>query len=234
VNLGQFRVAIANELGVSSNAAGTGTEQTAVDDAINTAVLRVLEDTHCYVKKTTFTGFDGSSLDYTMDSTILEIIELQLTSTGTVYSLERLSVIDLLERRRVGASTGSPTAFYAVTGANLLMFYPAPGTGDTLSIYNVPIPTALSASADDPSTASVAGVPAILHEAIFLYACSRIASGDDDQTSAQGQRYRDWYDKEIERYRGILRKRGGSRNARAVVNEKRRRSPNHTNDVYPR
>ena len=52
----------------------------------------------------------------------MEIVELQLTSVGTVYALERLSAIDLLERRRVGQPTGSPTQFYAVTGANLIMF----------------------------------------------------------------------------------------------------------------
>jgi hypothetical protein len=113
------------------------------------------------------------------------------------------------------------------------MFYPAPGTGGTLTVYHVPTPTALSASGDDPSVAANGGVPQILHEAIKWYACSIAASYDDDQTSAQGQRYRDWYKEEITRYREILRKRGGTRNARAVVNDKRRRRVGHTNDVYP-
>ena len=229
MNLSQFETACGNELGLN-----TTSEKTTIDDAINAGVLRVLEDTHCYVKKTDFTGFDGTSVDYTMDSTIMEIVELQLTSVGTVYALERLSAIDLLERRRVGQPTGSPTQFYAVTGANLIMFYPAPGSSDTLSIYNVPIPTALSASGDDPSSVSLGGIPSMLHKAILYFAYSELASYDDDQTSAQGQRYRDWYDKEITRYRDILRKRGGSRNARAVVNAKRRRKPFHDNSVYPR
>lgn len=234
MNFGQFRTKLASEFGISAKADGTGSEQTVVDDAINRAVQRVLEDTHCYIKLTDYTGnWDGTTEDFTLDSGILEIVEVQITSTGTVYPLERLSIVDILERRRLGQPTGSPTRFYSMQGANLLMFYPAPGTGDTLSVYGIPVPTAMSAQTDDPSTLGFGGVPEILHEAIFLYACSQLASYDDDQTSAQGQRYRDWYDKEITRYREILRKRGGTRNARAVVNDKRRRHVYHDNSIYP-
>lgn len=207
-------------------------EKTEIDVAINQAVQRVLEDTHCFVERTDYSGtWDGSG-DFTLDAGVLEIVELQLTSTGTEYAFERLSVIDLLERRRVGRPTGSPTCYYALTGANLLMLYPAPEASDVLTVYNVPVPTPLSAPTDDPSDVT-SGVPSILHEAIFLYACSKLASGDDDQTSAQGQRYRDWYKEEITRYHLILRKRGGSRNARVVVNAKRRRHAYHDNSVYP-
>lgn len=228
MNLSQFETAVANELGLS-----TTNEKTTIDDAINQAVQRVLEDTHCYVKETDYTGWDGTSLNYTLDAAILDIVEVQLTSTGVTYPLERLSIIDILERRRTGQPSGSPTRFYAVSGANLLLFYPAPGANDTLVTYYVPVPTALSAGTDDPSTTTLGGVPTILHEAIFLYACSKLASYDDDQTSSQGQRYRDWYKEEITRYREILRKRGGTRNARAVVNEKRRRRVFHDNSIYP-
>lgn len=233
MNLGSFRVKVGAELGLSSQADGTGAEQTVVDDAINRAVQRVLEDTHCYVVQADYSGWTGTDEDYTLDTAILDIVEMQLTSTGVTYPLERLSIIDILERRRTGQPAGSPTRFYAVSGANLLMFYPAPGANDTLTVYHIPIPTALANQTDDPSNAAYGGVPEVLHEGIFLYACSKLASYDDDQTSAQGQRYRDWYDKEITRYREILRKRGGTRNARAVVNDKRRRKTYHRNDIYP-
>jgi hypothetical protein len=226
-NLLQFETALGAELSLDPVI-----EKTVIDDAINVAVQRVLEDTHCYVKETDFTGWDGVSSNYTLDASILDIVEVQLSSAGTTYPLERLSVIDLLERRRVGQPTGSPTRYYAMSGGNLLLFYPAPGAGDTLTVYNVPIPTPLLISTDDPSNAANGGVPQILHEGIFLYAASKLASYDDDQTSAQGQRYRDWYKEEITRYKEIIRKRGGSRNARAVVNAKRRRYAAHTNDIY--
>lgn len=229
MNLLQLETAVANETGLSAT-----DEKTTLDDAINVAVQRVLEDTHCYVKKIDYTGFDGINGDYTLDSTILEIEDLYLTSSaGTRYALIRVSIQELNERRRVSLAAGSPTTHFAETGANLFMFWPAPGTGDTLTLYHIPSPAALSGPTDDPSTASLGGIPQILHRAIFYFACSEAASYDDDQTSAQGQRYRDWYDKEITRYKKILRKKGGDRNARAVVNEKRRRRQYHTNDIYP-
>lgn len=231
MNLSQFETAVANELGLSAT-----DEKTTIDDAINVAVQRVLEDTHCYVTRTDYTGFDGSSDDYTLDASLLDVVELYLTSTGTRYALTRVSVPEIIEKRRVGVPAGSPTSFYAVTGANLMLFWPPPGTGATLTIYGVPIPTDLSASTDDPSATTpvnFGGIPTILHRAIFYFACSECGSYDDDQTSAQGQRYRDWYDKEIARYHKILRKKGGDRNARAIVNEKRRRRAYHTNDIYP-
>ena len=227
----QFETAVSNETGLSLTLAA---EKTIIDDAVNQGVQRVLEDTHCYVKKADYTGWDGTSLNYTIDPTILEIIELYSTSTGTQYPLERISEIEMIERRRLGQPSGTPAQVYALSGANLLMFWPAPGTSDTVTIYNVPIPTALANPTDDPSSTTYGGIPSILHEAIFYHACRKAASYDDDQSSAQGQRYSDWYDKEIVRYRNIIRKRGGDRNPRAVVNDKRRKRAYHTNDIYPR
>jgi hypothetical protein len=198
-------------------------------------VQRVLEDTHCYVTSAVISGFDGTSFDYTLDSTILEIVEMQFTSGGTTYPIERLAVPDLLERRRVANPSGTPTTYVALGGANLLMFYPTPGSSATLSIYYVPVPTAMSGSTDDPSNVVFGGVPQILHRGIFYWACAECASYDDDQSSAQGQRYRDDYDKEITRYKTIIRKRAGSRNARAIVNDKRRSGRRYSdNSVYPR
>jgi hypothetical protein len=231
MDLAQLETACANELGLS-----TTNEKTTLDDAINVSVQRVLEDTHCYVKRIDYTGFDGTDGDYTLDATILATVELYFTSGSTQYALTRVSVPELIERRRVSTAAGSPTMFYAETGANLLMFWPSPGANDTLTVYHVPNPTALSGATDDPSSTSptnFGGIPSILHRAIFYFACSELASYDDDQTSAQGQRYRDWYDKEIIRYHKILRSKGGDRNARAIVNEKRRRRAFHDNSVYP-
>jgi hypothetical protein len=226
----QFETSVSNETGLSLNISA---EKQTVDDAINVGVQRVLEDTHCYVISAALTGFDGTSADFSIDASILEVVELWFTSGGTSYPLEHLSVADLVRRRLYSSSSSTPL-YYAVGGANLLMFYPTPPVGATLNVYYVPIPTALSSPTDDPADTTHGGVPQILHEAIFYHACRRVASYDDDQSSAQGQRYSDWYDKEMERYRGIIRKRGGARNARAVVNDKRRLGRYHDNSVYPR
>lgn len=233
MNLSALRTRCAQELGLDNGTdAAPGTEQSLIDAALNEAVLEVLRDTRCYVKETDYTSFDGSSSDYTLDSSILEVVEMYLTSGGTNYMLERLSVQDLVERRRAAAPAGSPTMYYAINGANMIMFYPAPGASDTLKVYHVPVPTALSASSDDPSNAANGGIPTVLHKGILFQAYKLLASYDDDSTSAQGQRYSDWYDAEITKYRKEINRLGG-RNARAVVNDKRRRHPYHDNSVYP-
>lgn len=227
-DLSTFETQCANELGLS-----TTEEKDVIDNALNLGVQRVLEDTHCYVVRIDYNGFDGSSDDWTLDASILDIVEMYTLSSGTRYSLSRVSITDLLEKRRVGIPSGTPTQFYAVSGANLIMFWPPPGPDDTLTVYGIPIPTPLSGDTDDPSNTTYGGIPSILHRAIFYFACSELGSYDDDQSSAQGQRYRDWYTLEIARYHKIIREKGGNRNARAIVNEKRRRRAYHTNDIYP-
>jgi hypothetical protein len=233
MNLLQFETSVANELGLDPV-----NEKTIIDDSVNVAVQRVLEDTHCFV---TSENINVSSLstrgaiagDYDLPPEILEVVEIYTTSGGTIYTLERLGEVALIQKRRVSNPSGTPSMFYATSGANMLMMWPTPASTDVLTVYYVPLPTALSGPTDDPSTTTIAGVPQILHEAVFLFACSRGASYDDDQSSAQGQRYRDWYDKEIIRYKTIIRKRGGERNARAIVNDKRRRGRFHDNSIWP-
>lgn len=205
---------------------------------MNEGVIKVLEDTHCYVKSQSFTAlsavpFDGTTTDFTFDSGILEIVDAYFTSSGVNYRLDRVSVNELIERKRVSVPSGTPTMYVAVNGENMLQFWPAPGSGDSLMVWFVPIPTALSASSDDPSVNANGGVPKYMHKAIEYWACAEAADYDDDQSSAQGQRYRDDYNLEIVRYRKHMRRRGGNRNQRARVNETRRPRPYHTNDIWP-
>src|SRR5690242_14579991 len=98
MNLAQFRSAVAAKLGLDNSAS---TEQPSIDQWVNEGVLRVLEDTHCFVKETIFSGFDGESTDFAFDSGILEIIDAYFTSSGVNYRLERISVDELIERKRI-------------------------------------------------------------------------------------------------------------------------------------
>ena len=215
-------------------------EKTQIDKAVNTARDRVLIDTGCYITSesitvstmTAVTSLNGTVTDYQLPVEVLEITDMYMETSGWNPRLDRVSVPDLIEHRRMSMPADSPTQIYALAGANLLMFWPLPSTTDVLEMYYVPVPTDLSADTDDPSTLTLGGIPKQLHEAIFLYACSKLASADDDQTSAQGQRYLDDYDKELMRYHKLLRKRGGIRNQRAVVNDKRRRQRFHDNSTY--
>lgn len=241
MTLGDLRTAVAAELGLDANADGTGTECGLVDNWLNEGVTRVLMDTGCYVTAESLTvssltavsSLGGAVVDYTFPTEALEITDLYLVSGGTNYRLDRVAVPDLIERRRVSAPSNTPTQVYALAGANLLMFWPAPASTDVFELYYVPVPTAMSASTHDPSTTTYGGIPKQLHYAIEFWAESRGASYDDDQSSAQGARYAQAYKDELTRYRKFLRERGGIRNQRAVVNDKRRKRAFHDNSIYP-
>lgn len=241
MTLGDLRTAVGHELGLDANSDGTGAECTDVDRWINEARDRVLMDTGCYVTAETLTvsgltavsSLNGAVTDYQLPTEVLEIVGMYMQTSGWNPKLDRVSVPDLIERRRMSLPSGSPTQVYAFAGANLLMFWPLPATTDVIELYYIPVPTDLSAASDDPSTLAKGGIPKQLHKAIEFWACECGASYDDDQTSAQGQRYRDAYDKEITRYKKFLRERGGLRNARAVVNGGGRRTrPFHDNSTY--
>jgi hypothetical protein len=241
VTLAQLRTAVASELGLDANADGTGTECGLVDNWLNEGVTRVLMDTGCYVTSesltvsslTSVSSLGGMIVDYQMPTEVLEIVDLYLASGGTNYRLDRASVPEIIERRRLSIPSNSPVQVYALAGADLLMFWPLPGSTDVIELYYIPVPAAMSASSDDPSTASLGGIPKQLHYAIEFWAESRGASYDDDQSSAQGARYQQNYKDELTRYKKFLRERGGIRNQRAVVNDKRRNRSFHDNSIYP-
>jgi hypothetical protein len=229
MTLAQFRDAVSKKLGLDND---PSTEQPDIDRWVNEGVTRVLLDTQCYIKETVYSNFDGTSVDYTIDPAILEISDLYISSGGTNYPIERLGVPDLINRRRQSAPTNTPTLAYALAGANLLMFWPAPSADAQMSVWYLPVPTALSASSDDPSTTTLGGIPTQLHKAIEYWACKEGAEQDDSVSKQQGKLFMDNYTAEITRYQKFLRRRGGLINQRAEVNAKRRLRVPHTNDIY--
>lgn len=241
MDLADLRSGVAGKIGLDNNAA---TEQPYIDKWVNQARDRVLMDTGCYVTAeslavsslTQVSSLSGAIVDYTIPTEALEIVDLYIVSSASSIpnvAVDRVSVPDLIEKRRISLPTGSPSQFYALGGANLLMFWPLPASTDVIELYYIPVPTDLSSDTHDPSTTTYGGIPKQLHKAIEFWACAEAADEDDDQSSAQGERYRQLYMAELTRYHKFLRKRGGIRNQRAVVNDTRRRPRRfHSNDVY--
>jgi hypothetical protein len=130
--------------------------------------------------------------DYTLDSSILAIDDLYMSSGGANFRVRRLSSTDLLNLRLFSVSS-SPVQMYAVAGANLLMVYPAPLQADSFTIYYVPRPTAMSAGSDDPSTTSLGGIPSEYHYGIELYMQWKAGDAFDDAGSSNGENYRRAY-----------------------------------------
>lgn len=194
-------------------------------------------DTACYVATATLTGGDGTNGDYTLDSSVLEIVDIYDSNSSVAYGMERVSVGELAQlRRNSGVAATSPTLYYALAGQNLLMFYPTPSASDTFTIYYVPVPTALSVSLDDPSTASLGGIPTAFHKAIEFYALSEAADANDDDTSKQGEKYFLMYQDQVKKIRRTLRRKGGNLMPRANVGPRGPRGPwryrQHDNSVF--
>jgi hypothetical protein len=83
----------------------------------------------------TLTADEG---DYTLDTDILDIMDVYSTSGSQDYRMERISVPELLEMRRGASTMVGPARYYATAGANLLMVYPTPTGADELTVYFVP------------------------------------------------------------------------------------------------
>lgn len=208
-SLANFRLAVQRELGLDTTAGAA--DEVEIDRRVNEGVVDFLLRTGCKVTSSTLTLTAGTS-DYTIDTGILHIVDLYLTSAGDVFTPNRVSHFELLELRRANSVASSPSMKYAVMGSNLLLVYPTPDAADVLTMYSVPRPVTLSAGANTPSE-----IPAEFHPAVELYALARLASMRDDQTSAQGQRYTDAYEQWVTRAKKAKNLMGGSRLAPARV-----------------
>lgn len=211
-------------------------DQTFIDAWVNDGITQLLMDTACYVTSQTVTP--GASADYTIPASVLEIVEMYPTVASVAYGMERLSVGELLQlRRNAGTSPiSAPTLYYALAGHNTVLFFPTPSATDTFTMYYVPVPTALSVSSDDPSTASLGGIPVAFHKAIEYFACSEAADANDDDSSQKGLKYYQLYQEQVKKARRTLRRKGGSLMPRARVGPRGPRgllrNVNHDNSVY--
>lgn len=159
--------------------------------------------------------------DYTLDDEVLDIKNVSLASGGSDYRFEQVSPQELLDMRRGETSSNSPAMHYALNGSDLFMVYPTPAAADTITIYYVKKPTEMSSAANDPSTATYGGIPVVFHDALALYAMWKLASFDDDQSSAQGQRYKDEYMERVRDARRNVATKGNARMPRARVGRRR-------------
>jgi hypothetical protein len=203
---------------------------------VNDGINQLLMDTACYVTSATITISSTASADYLLDVSVIEMVDMTSASANVVYGLTRVSVGEILQYRRSAAAAASPTLYYALAGQNLLMFHPAPAITDTFKLYYVPVPTALSVSSDDPSAATLGGIPVAFHKAVEFYACSEAADANDDASSQEGAKYFQLYQDQVKKIRRTLRRRGGSLMPKARVGP---RSPKgqihnlyHDNSIY--
>ncbi len=200
MDLAAIRNEVISVIGLDDTA--DGADETLVDQWANEAIVDILLQTRCYVVSAT-TSLTADQGDYTLDADILHVVDVYLTDSGNAFRLKQVSPQVLLDMRVTSNSQATaPVTHFAVSGANLLMVYPIPSTADTVTLYYVPRPIALSADTDDPSDSTMGGIPTEFHRAIVKYAEAEAADYQDDQTSQHGDRYRADY----ERWLGKIRK----------------------------
>lgn len=191
-------------------------DQTKIWRFLNRGVRDFLRRTLCFVESETFTP--GANQNWTLDSSILVLIDLYFT--GASYPLERVTVEEIHRIRRSGVTSSSYPRRYAFQSP-LVLFDVAPAAADTLTVVNVPSPTAMTVGTHDPSTSTYGGIPVDYHDALAYYAEWHLGSYDDDASSAQGTRYRDWYLERVKDCRRELRRRGGRQQPRSVFAPRR-------------
>lgn len=213
--LATLRSNVAAILGLDNTTSG---DQTQIDFYANQGVLKVLADTRCYATSATITP--GATADYTLTTPVLELLEMYGTSGGSNYLVERRSVAEILDLRRLTTAT-SPTRYYALLGSKTLMWYPTPAATDSFTLYFVPEPTAASSGSHDFSTSTYGGIPDSMWDCLEFYVLWRMADLDDDGSSGSGEKYRLLYEDAIRRARKHLRDRGGTRLGRKRVQRRR-------------
>lgn len=211
MDLAAIRSEVTNVIGLDSTAAGT--DETLVDQWANEAVLDILLETRCYVASAS-TSLTADTGDYTFDSAILHVVDCYLTSGGNGYRLTQVTPAKLLDMRVTSNSQATaPVTHFADAGSNMLMFYPIPSTADTVTLYYVPRPTAMSDGTHDPSDTTYGGIPAEFHRAIVKYAEAEAADYRDDQTSQHGDRYRADYQRWLGKIRKFVNQKGATDSA---------------------
>lgn len=199
--LGELTTEVAEEIG----SIDATTDQTKIWRFLNRGARDFLRRTRCYVESETFTP--GANLNYTLDATILDVVDMYFT--GQSAPLERVAVAEIHRIRRGAVSVGNASPRFYAFQHPLVMFDVAPSASATLTCVNVPAPTAASNGSHDFSTNTYGGIPVDYHDAIAYYAEWHLASYDDDQSSSQGTRYREWYMDRVKDCRRELVQRGG-------------------------
>lgn len=190
----------------------SGVDDVELGKKLNDAVRDFLVRTHCYVTSTTL------SVDAAFEDVPTTLAILDLYPTNGSWRIERTTPAEIYGFRMASAATSASAPFYyALNGGNRLEFYPTPSSAVSLTLIHVPKPTELSSANDDPSSASLGGIPQEYHPALEEYAKWKMADYDDDSSSQMGQVYQAEYMRLVRDARKHLKRRGGRSLPRAVV-----------------
>ena len=222
-NLATYRTEICDKLGLN-----TTDDSAKIDRWLNQGYDDFVRRTRCVVNKATMSLTSGVS-DYTLDTAILSIVTVTITNGTSTWNLEPASLEEILNLRTSALATSQPVRFYAQMGYNSIAVWPTPGTGSSMTVYYVPRPTSLSATADAPTL-----IPYEFHKALEFYALAEGADYDNVEKPPGGSNY--YFGRYLELVRECIRGKhahGNRRMSPAVVRSRAGRTATK-NDTYPR
>ena len=209
-------------------------EDLLMNDWAQDAIHDFLIETRSRLTSTTL-NLSAGVADYslaTLNANILGITEMQLTSGGTKYSLERVSVEEILDWRRT-TQANDRSRLYAVEG-DLLAVYPTPASADTITAYIITKPTAMDTDFRDWTTSTYGGIPSQHGPVLLAYMLWRAARYDERKVPHTPQQYRDQYEALIREARSRMRRMGGRRSAGMSAGYPGiGGNPGTRNDIYP-
>jgi hypothetical protein len=195
--------------------AGTGDDLQKVKDWINWAYADACVKTEASQTSATM-ALTANSSTYTLPSAVLRIKYIAVKPVGnTDYGgdLSESSLDEILDFRRGGGGTNTgAVTHYALLGLTQLELWPTPSGADTLLMYYVALPTALSAATDlpilqEPYATDVLENGAARKGAEFLYG----------PASPDVQYYGSLHQQALRDLRSHLLRRGGGRTQQLAV-----------------
>ncbi len=202
-----------------------------LEGVANEAVREMLLRTHCYVDLGNMALTAGVTT-YRLNVSILAILEAEVT--GSLRTIQVVPMTELMKRARGVSYQDLP--FLIASSGNFVRVYPPPAAGATIQFTYVPRPTAMTADANDPATATYGGVPEELHQGLEYYMLWQGAEYDEKVSKQDATYYQQQYEAQIILGRRRLRGQMG----RALVAPRGAgypESPNRPpsrNDTYPR
>lgn len=238
MNRGQLVFECSRALGLDDTSGGD--ELILMQRWANRGVRDVLLRTYCYVDLGDMT-LAAAVTDYRIDSSILAIRNMHITSATDTSQVSPLHIVDMQtvdEYLDSNPAAADPTmaAFYGT----LLRVAPTPSAANVVRFYYTPKPTEMTADgtatadANDPSIAAYGGIPEEYHEGILYYMLWKGAEYDDKQSALSPKEYRQAYEGLLADMRKQLRKKSGrGLNQARVGYPARSRFGSSRNDVYP-
>ena len=178
-----------------------------VKDWINQVYADVCVTTEALQESDTMT-LTSNQASYTIPSAVVRIKYMaikQPNQTGYNVPLTLVPLQQILIWRQANAglaTTNGTSMFYAVSGLNDLDLYPTPATADTLLMYYLLQPTALSADSDIPQ------IPEPYASKCLEYG-SLVEASDYLKDFISGYTYRQVYDEWMQKFRQHLRRKEG-------------------------